>query len=125
MSFFFFGSKTFDLDPQRAYFPAIWVDAALAKQHAINPGVLQICVSAASVDLEGQEEAAQQDHMSTVGSAARWRTRSEEGQLLIKTSPLRCIFAMSAALKKLTCARWQPPQSSTWFSSGGGHLRRR
>lgn len=31
--------------------------------------------------------------MSTVGKSARYRTRSEEGQLLIKTSPLQCIFA--------------------------------
>lgn len=39
-----------------AKFDPIWVNAAEEKQRAINPGVLQICVSAASVDLEGQEE---------------------------------------------------------------------
>lgn len=31
--------------------------------------------------------------MSTVGKSARYQTRSEEGQILIKTSPLQRIFA--------------------------------
>lgn len=68
---FFFVILSKILNAGVTYFSAIRVDGAPEKQQAINPGVLQVCVSAASVDSEGQEEAAQQDRMSTVGKAAR------------------------------------------------------
>lgn len=51
-----------------------------------------MCVSAASVDLVGQGELGTAGRYEHCGKKARYQTRSEEGQVLIKTFLLQCLF---------------------------------
>lgn len=66
-----------------------------AKYCERHPRVLQICVSAASVDLVGQGELGTAGWYEHCGKSATYQTRSEEGQLLIKTFLLQCSFGIS------------------------------
>lgn len=64
------------------------------------------------MDLVGQGELGTAGWYEHGGKSARYQTRSEEGQLLIKTFLLQCLFEIStcaaAALIQQGYKYWQP-----------------